>query len=123
MKSAFIIFALALLGNACGAREDYLKDSNDYQIRNDLAVNGELVFSFQQVFLFRSISIDASQSSACQSFAKDHESKAGAVVIPGTLKITFDEPQRHCARRNVFKQCESYQYVYTFHCNYKVQAE
>jgi hypothetical protein len=122
MKSALIILALALLGNACGARDDYLKDSNEYVIRNDLAFNGGLVFSFQQVFLFRSISIDASQSSACQAFAKDHESKSGTAVIPDTLKITYDEPGRHCARRNAFKQCESYQYVYTFHCNYKVQG-
>lgn len=122
MKGTFLIVVLALLSNACGAREDYLKDSGEYQIRNDLAVSGELILSFQQVFLFRSISIGATQSSACESFANDHKLKSGVEVIPGTLKLTYDEPARHCARRNALKQCESYQYVYTFKCNYKVQA-
>ncbi|WP_141735022.1 hypothetical protein [Oligoflexus tunisiensis] len=116
----FVAFMTAI---ACGSREDYLSNSATYQVRNDLALSGELVLSFQQVYLFRSISIDATQSSACETFSKDHETKTGQAVVPGTLKLTYDAPARRCARRNTFNQCETYQYIYTFHCRYKTAAD
>lgn len=124
MKSTNLLFTFflssVLLANGCGRNEHSLKDSGEYQVRNDLAVADALVLSYQQVFLFRSISVGESQSSTCDLYAKDYQAKAGVTVLPNSLKVTFDEPVRHCASRNAIKQCETHQYVYTFYCRYQM---
>jgi hypothetical protein len=117
----FLIFGLIV--TACGSQDDFLEDSSEYQVRNDLALSGELVLSFQQVSLYRSISLDVTQSSACEAFAKDHVAKSGTAVVANTLKLSYEDPARRCARRNAFNQCETYQYIYTFQCRYKTQAQ
>src|SRR6478735_5163582 len=121
MKFPQLFIGLTLLASACGSNDNYLKDTGTYEVRKDLSVTGNLVLSFQQVFLFRSIAVGEAQSSACEAFAKDHEKRTGIAVVPGSLKVTFDdEPSKHCARRNTLKQCESSQYVYTFYCKFQV---
>jgi hypothetical protein len=116
------MFALSFVLVACGSSENFLNDSDSYTVQESLDVGGNIVFSFQQVYLFRAIAIDASQTSACAAFAKDHEAKSGVAVIPDSLKLTYEEPVKRCARRNAFKQCETHQYIYTFHCRYQVQT-
>jgi hypothetical protein len=121
MKFRFFVLALAVMANACGSNEDFLKNQGGYETQADLAVAGTVTLSFKQTYLYRSITIGTDQSSTCEASAKDYETKSGIALIPESLNMAYDEPGRHCARRNAFRQCETYQYVYTFHCRYQIQ--
>lgn len=121
MKLRFFVLILASFASACGSDKDFLKDQDTYEVRSDIGLAGTVTLSFQQVFLYRSISIDESQSSACVRHAADYEAKAEVKLISESLQLSYDQPSKHCARRNTFKQCETYQYIYTFHCRYKAQ--
>jgi hypothetical protein len=122
MKRLFLLIALSFAFVACGSSENFLQNSESYTVQESLDVAGTINFSFQRVYLYRSISIDASLSSACASFAKDHEAKTGVAVLADSLKLSYEEPVKRCARRNAFNQCETHQYIYTFQCRYQLQG-
>jgi hypothetical protein len=121
MKSRFFILALTVLANACGSSSSFVRDDSPYAVEQRLGIDGAVVLSYTHAYLYRAIAIDGSQAATCATYARDYGARAGVKLIQESLELTYDAPGRHCARRNAFKQCETYQYIYTFHCQYRVE--
>ncbi len=113
---ASLCLGLALVG--CGDQKDFIKDSDSYQVRNELNVTGNIILSFEQVSLYRSITIGATEADRCRAIAQDFSMSQGINLNVASLKLSYEEPSKHCARRNAFKQCETNQYIYTFSCQF-----
>ncbi len=121
MKNIFACAIVAFIVTACGASQDYRSDSESFQVRQDLQAAGSVTLAFQQAFLYRSITIGSPQTSRCQSIATDYSKTSGTEVVKESLKIGYEAPEKHCAKRNFAKQCETHQYVYTFTCQFQTK--
>lgn len=119
MKNFFKVLTIVLLFTACGAKEDFKPGTSDYQVREELGVTGAISLSFEQTSLSKYMSISEPQARKCAIIAEDYAQVNGVELDATSLTIEADQPSKHCARRNSFRQCETYQFVYSITCRYK----
>ncbi|MCX6129650.1 MAG: hypothetical protein NTX25_11370 [Proteobacteria bacterium] len=121
MKKLLLFLAMTSILLGCGDQINRQHDSESYRVRTDLNAAGRVSLSFEQVFLYRDISVGQSQSIRCKEFGKDYEKNSGIAINTEQFKLSFEPPTKHCARRNFAKQCETYQFVFTFICNFETK--
>ncbi len=116
-RSLFLV-SLAVLVSHCGTQNDSSVDANSYQVNEELALTGNFQFKFQESHLYKSITIGAGQAQRCRDIAADFSQQRGVSINPSSLKILHSEPGKHCLRRDALKNCEKYEYIYSFTCQF-----